>query len=170
MEKSSLSETMPRGAPPWTASEVGVADFILQYGTPYCPEQDDYSVEIPFADPVKAGKNTAIYNAHSYHTKMPPQGIVPYLEHYTRPGDVVLDPFCGSGMTGVACILTGRRAILNDLSPAAVHLSWNHTQPCDPEALKAGFARIEDSVSDFFASAYQTTHSDGSRGRVHWTL
>ena len=37
--------------------------------------------------PIKAGKNTAIYNAHSYHTKVPPQGIVPYIQHYTEPGD-----------------------------------------------------------------------------------
>ena len=41
-------------------------------------------------------------NAHSYHTKAPPQGIEPYIAHYTNPGDLVLDPFYGSGMTGVA--------------------------------------------------------------------
>jgi len=29
----------------------------------------------------------------------------------TRPGDIVLDPFCGSGSTGVACINEGRRFI-----------------------------------------------------------
>lgn len=119
---------------------------------------------------VQGGRNSALYNAHSYHTKVPPESIVPFIEHYTRPGDVVLDPFCGSGMTGVACALTGRRVILNDLSPAAIHLSWNHTQPCDPEALKAGFARVEAAVSEFFSQAYRTLHSDGSPGLVHWTL
>jgi len=30
---------------------------------------------------------------------------------YTQPGDVVLDPFMGSGTTGVACLKTGRRFI-----------------------------------------------------------
>ena len=29
----------------------------------------------------------------------------------TNPGEVVLDPFCGSGTTGLACIRTGRRFI-----------------------------------------------------------
>ena len=48
----------------------------------------------------KEGKNDPIYNAHSYHTKVPPRGIIPYILHYTRPGDLILDPFCGSGMTG----------------------------------------------------------------------
>lgn len=30
---------------------------------------------------------------------------------FTDPGDIVLDPFCGSGTTGVACIRLGRRFI-----------------------------------------------------------
>src|SRR5262249_4865259 len=89
-----------------------------------------------FEDALVAGtRNTELYNAHSYHTKVPPEAIVPFFEHYTRPGDVVLDPFCGSGMTGVAAALAGRRAILNDLSVAATHLSFNHTRPCDHQKL-----------------------------------
>src|SRR6201998_3006239 len=85
---------------------------------------------------VPGGRNSTFYLAHSYHTKVPPEAITPFLEHYTKVGDVVLDPFCGSGMTGLAAALSGRRAVLNDLSPAAVHLSWNHTRPCDAELLE----------------------------------
>lgn len=33
------------------------------------------------------------------------------IEQATKPGDVVLDPFCGSGTTGVACLRLGRRFI-----------------------------------------------------------
>ena len=84
---------------------------------------------------VMAGKGTAAYNAHSYPTKVPPEAIEPFLEHFTQPGDVVLDPFCGSGMTGVAALRRGRTAILNDLSPLAVHLAYNHTTPCNPDDL-----------------------------------
>ena len=39
--------------------------------------------------------------AHIYHTKVPHKAILRYILHYTRPGDVVLDGFCGLGMTGV---------------------------------------------------------------------
>ena len=70
---------------------------------------------------------------HSYHTKVPPQGIEPYIEHYTRPGEVILDPFCGSGMTGVAALKLSRSIILNDLSPAAVHIAYNYCAPVDME-------------------------------------
>jgi DNA modification methylase len=118
-----------------------LADFIKKHATPYDPETDAYR-RPPFARPVKAGKNSPIYNAHSYHTKVPPEGIVPYIEHYTNPGDLILDPFCGSGMTGVAALMTGRYAILNDLSPAAVHIARNYTTSVDIKALEREFKRI----------------------------
>ena len=119
---------------------------------------------------VAGGRNSPFYLAHSYHTKVPPEAIEPFLRHYTKPGDVVLDPFCGSGMTGVAAALCGRAAILNDLSPAAVHLAWNHTRPCDPQALTDGFAAVESRVADRLRRLYRTVHTDGQPAYVHWTL
>lgn len=119
---------------------------------------------------ISGGRNSAFYLAHSYHTKVPPEAILPFIEHYTKPGDVILDPFSGSGMTGVAAALSGRRAILNDLSPAAVHLAWNHTRPCDPDALAEGFAVIDTRLSKQFACLYRTTHTDGSPALIHWTM
>lgn len=109
-----------------------------------------------FARHVDAGKNTPVYNAHSYHTKVPYQGIIPYIEHYTAPGDLVLDPFCGSGMTGVAAMLSGRDAILNDLSPAAVHIARNYTTPCDPAAFEDAARDLLASLADYQETLYGT--------------
>ncbi|TEU16814.1 MAG: DNA methylase [Anaerolineales bacterium] len=133
-----------------------LTEFIRKHATPYDPATDTYR-RPPFAQPVKAGKNSPIYNAHSYHTKVPPEGIVPYIEHYTNPGDLVLDPFCGSGMTGVAALMTGRHAVLSDLSPAAVHIAYNYTTPVDVEALKREFERIKAAVKEEFDWLYGTT-------------
>jgi DNA modification methylase len=136
-------------------SQQDIAEFIRLYVKPYDPITDDYR-RPPFASPVKAGKATAIYNAHSYHTKVPPQGIEPYISHYTNPGDLVLDPFCGSGMTGVAALMNGRRVILNDLSPAAIHIAYNYCTPVDADALKREFERIKLAVKDEFDWLYGT--------------
>jgi len=133
-----------------------LAAFIAAHAHPYDPATDTYR-RAPFAQPVKAGKNTAIYNAHSYHTKVPPQGIVPYIEHYTEPGDLILDSFCGSGMTGVAALMSGRYAILNDLSPAAVHIARNYCTPVDVAALRAEFERIKAAAKEEFDWLYGTT-------------
>ena len=113
-----------------------IEDFIRENGTPYDEATDDYHRE-PFAADVSEGKNDPIYNAHSYHTKVPHKAIMKYILHYTKPGDIVFDGFCGSGMTGVAAIKCGqticaqnideaegeRKAILCDLSSAATFIS-----------------------------------------------
>ena len=39
------------------------------------------------------------------------------IEKYTNPGDLILDPFLGSGTTAVAAIRTGRRFIGMEISP-----------------------------------------------------
>ena len=92
-----------------------LAIFIARHATPYDSETDTYR-RASFAPSVKAGKNSHIYDAHSYHTKVPPQSIVSYIELYSDPGDLIIDPFCGSGMTGVAALMAGRHAIHNALS------------------------------------------------------
>jgi len=124
---------------------LSVTEFIAKHRRPYDPSVDDYDCP-PFAADIMEGKNDPIYNAHSYHTKVPPRSIIPYILHYTQPGDLILDPFCGSGMTGVAVQMCssppsdlleqfpelkeriGQRAcLLNDLSPAACHIALNYT-------------------------------------------
>jgi hypothetical protein len=69
----------------------------------------------PFAADVSEGKNDPIYNAHSYHTKVPHKAIMRYILHYTDPGDIVFDGFCGTGMTGVAAQLCGDRKAVEEL-------------------------------------------------------
>ena len=59
-------------------------------------------VSEPYASDVSEGKNNPVYNAHSYHTKVPHPAIMRYILHYTEPGDIILDGFCGTGMAGVA--------------------------------------------------------------------
>src|SRR5216684_999852 len=82
-----------------------IADFIKYYGRPYDPDIP-YSRE-PFAADVSEGKNDPIYNSHSYHTKVPHKAIMRYILHYSEPGNIVFDGFCGSGMTGVAAQMFG---------------------------------------------------------------
>ena len=161
--------------------------FLARHTTPYDPATDTYR-RPPFAAPVKASKATPIYNAHSYHTKVPPQGIVPYILHYTDPGDLVLDPFCGSGMTGVAALMCAhppsealrlvpdaqpgpRYAILNDLSPAATHIATNYCTPVDVEALKREFEQIKAVVEEEFDWLYTTTCDRcGGPATIHYTI
>lgn len=146
--------------------KTNVEKVVASYGRPYTPDQDTYE-RTPYDKSVEAGKNTPIYNAHSYHTKVPYQGIIPFIEHYTEPGGLILDPFCGSGMTGVAALLTPtgpRKVILNDLSPAAVHIARNYCTPCDVQELKKEFERIKAAAEDEFNWLYGTYHENPDTG------
>jgi hypothetical protein len=80
-----------------------IEDFIKHYGRPYDPDEK-YHRE-PFAADVSEGRSGLFYDAHSYHTKVPHRAIMRYILHYTEPGDVLFDGFCGTGMTGVAAQL-----------------------------------------------------------------
>ena len=90
-----------------------IEEFIKQYGKPYDPNVP-YSRE-PFAADVSEGKNDPIYNAHSYHTKVPHKAIMRYILHYSEPGDIVFDGFCGTGMTGVAAQMCGDKSVVESL-------------------------------------------------------
>ncbi len=174
-----------------------IGDFIREWEQekPEKPADRKYSRE-PFAADVSEGKNDPIYNAHSYHTKVPHKAIMRYILHYTEPGDIVFDGFCGTGMTGVAAQMCGdidqvrslgyrvdektgdiydsqaedptkpisklgaRKAILNDLSPAATFIAYNYNTPVDAEKFEREAKRILAEVEAECGWMYETQHVD----------
>jgi len=62
------------------------------------------------------------YSTHGlfrYFGKFPPPIATRLIEEYTNPGDLILDPMCGSGTTGVEALWLDRPAVLNDVNPLA---------------------------------------------------
>jgi len=90
-----------------------VSEFVSHFGERH--SAGEFYVRTPFTADVSEGKMDPIYNAHSYHTKVPHKAIMRYILHYTQPGDIVYDPFCGTGMTGVAAKLCGNRKVVESL-------------------------------------------------------
>lgn len=172
-----------------------LTDFVNHYGKPYDPAVK-YSRE-PFAIDVSEGKTDPLYKAHSYHTKVPHLAIVPSILHYTEPGDLVLDGFAGSGMTGVAAQWCGtapasfryqidvewrregkqtpqwgaRRVIVNDLSPAATFIAANYNLPFNVEEfVKAGKHLLQEAQLEI-GWMYETLHADGkTKGKIEYTV
>ena len=141
-----------------------IEEFIKENGTPYDETGDTYKVK-PFTEDVVEDKHDLIYNVHTYHTKVPPKAIVTYLEHYTNPGDLVLDVFSGSGMTGIACQTApsgSRNAIILDLSPYAAFLGANYNTPNDSKIIPE-LESIIDEIDRNLGSFYKTNHVVGGR-------
>ncbi len=155
-----------------------IEDFLKEQGKSCDEKTDNYHRE-PFAFDVSEGKNDPIYNAHSYHTKVPHKAIMRYILHYTEPGDVIFDGFCGTGMTGVAAQMCGspdsefkgkidkdmpyvmwgaRKAILCDLSPAATFIAYNYNTPVDVKEFEREAKRILEEVDKECGWMYETQH------------
>lgn len=134
---------------------AGLTEFVKKYKNPFDANTDQYHRE-PFADDVRSGKNSPIYTAHSYHAKVPSDGIKNFIKHYTEEGDLVLDPFCGSGMTGVASLQLNRRPALIDLSPAATFIAYNYCTPTDVTELVLETKGFIDEIHEEFAWLYET--------------
>src|SRR3979411_2657300 len=60
----------------------------------------------------------------SYHGMFPAKLVHYFVQRYTQPGDLVLDPFSGRGTTTLQARVEGRRTISNDLS----HLAFIRTK------------------------------------------
>lgn len=133
----------------------------------------EFEVKEPYASDVSEGKNNPIYMAHAYHTKVPHPAIMRYILHYTQPGDIVFDGFCGTGMTGVAANLCGsienvnalnlknakvgvRHSICSDLSPIASLISASYNARFDVKAFQRKAESILQQVDDELGWMYET--------------
>ncbi|MBT1707293.1 hypothetical protein KK062_03625 [Fulvivirgaceae bacterium PWU5] len=158
--------------------------------------QENFHVDEPYASDVSEGKNNPIYNAHSYHTKVPHPAIMRYILHYTQPGDTVFDGFSGTGMTGVAAQLCEnpdpetkyviekefrdsglgspvwgpRNAILGDLSPVASFISYNYNTSTDNYVFEDQARYLLNEIETECNWMYETKHTNGSKGIIDYTL
>ena len=129
--------------------------FFTQHATPYNSDTDTYDVS-PFSKPLKAKKSNAIYNLHTYWSKKPHDAIGHYIRHYTQPGDIVLDPMCGSGSTALATLMAGRKAVAVDYSPAATFITRNYCTPVSLAVFESAYSRLERSVKDTMEWLYRS--------------
>ena len=63
------------------------------------------------------------YKIHPYYTKQPSNVVGEYIRHFCPEGGLVVDPFCGSGVTAVEALTNRRRTICLDLDPLAAFIT-----------------------------------------------
>jgi DNA modification methylase len=134
----------------------------------------------PYTENIIESVNNEIYRAHTYHTKVPHPAICRLLLHYTRPGDIIIDTFAGTGMAGVAARkcdgndkelkyrfihefgiideneIGARKAILNDLSPIAFHISKTFNSNFDINILDEVIEKFKKSLELEISKLFKT--------------
>jgi hypothetical protein len=62
------------------------------------------------------------FGVHGYFTKQTWNVVAEYIKNFSQPGDLILDPYGGSGVTAVEALINDRRAINIDINPLAIFL------------------------------------------------
>jgi hypothetical protein len=187
-DEAVLAMSLP---PAYTACPNPFLKDWLKDPMPAMDGEKPYADPGPFTTDVSVGKGNLFYKAHSFPTKVPHPAIMRFILHYTRPGDLVLDGFCGTGMTGLAAQACGepdsqvrreievemgevqwgaRRAVLQDLSPSATFIAAGLNVPIDVRAFDRRSREILDEFEARWGWMNQTVHRDGRPARIDYTV
>ena len=98
-----------------------------------------------FIEPFKR-KSKIHYGFHGYFTTQPFNVVAAYINHFSKIGDLIIDPFCGSGVTGVEGMKLNRKVFVSDLNPFAIFLTKAKCEYVDINKLTDIFKKIENEI------------------------
>ncbi len=103
-----------------------------------------------------AKPHTSMYLMHKYWARKPHNVVSEYIENYTKEGDIVLDPFCGSGPTPIEAIKLGRKGVGIDLNPISTFVTRMTAMPADINLIKKTFEEIKADCENEINEMYKT--------------
>src|SRR4030042_4639688 len=98
--------------------------------------------------PIVAKSHTSMYLMHKYWARKPHNVVAEYIKTYSKPNEVVLDPFSGSGVTAIESLKLNRKAIAVDLDPLANFITRCTLLPVDLTEFSKVYRRIEKKVKE----------------------
>ena len=111
-----------------------------------------------------AKPHTPMYLMHKYWARKPHNVVSEYIENYTKEGEIVLDPFCGSGPAPIEAIKLGRKGVGVDLNPISTFVTRMTSQPIDVNQIKKIFedikASCKDEINELYATKCKKCNSD----------
>lgn len=99
--------------------------------------------------------HTAMYVWHKYWSRKTWNVVGEFIKHYTREGDVVFDPFAGSGVVAIEAVRNKRRAIVCDLNPTASLITDLTLRPVKLVAFQESYDRIREKVRKKVEELYE---------------
>jgi len=101
--------------------------------------------------------HTAMYVWHKYWSRKTWNVVGEHIRAYTKPHQVVFDPFAGSGVVAIEAARNKRRAIVCDLNPAASQITELTLRPVSTLKLREAFERVRERAQKPITALY-TVH------------
>lgn len=100
--------------------------------------------------------HTPMYVWHKYWGRKPWNVVADYIKTYSQPGEIVIDPFSGSGVTAIEAIRHKRKAIAIDLNPVATAIIRSTVTHVEPQLILNSFKKVEAKVKAKIQALYTT--------------
>jgi len=100
--------------------------------------------------------HTPMYNWHKFWSRKTWNVVGEFIKTYSKEGEIVFDPFAGSGVVATEALKNKRRVIICDLLPVATEISRLTIKPISENELFDAFKRVESSVKDKILNLYKT--------------
>ncbi|MHC1600413.1 MAG: DNA methyltransferase [Candidatus Methanospirareceae archaeon] len=111
---------------------------------------------------------TGIYGMHKYWSKKPYNILQDFILRYTKKGDIVIDPFCGSGISITESIFTGRKAVGIDINPSAIFIAKQMFSKIPTKLIQDEFTILESEIKDKINSLYDVWRGDAKFIGTHF--
>jgi adenine-specific DNA methylase len=120
-------------------------------------------------DGIRAKGHTPIYKFHKYFARRPHNVFEYLIESYTREGDLVLDCFCGGGVTVVEGVRASRRVVGVDANPLAVFVTESQLTLVQRSEYEKHIGDIQIEFAELVADWYTTEcRKCGDSAEVRW--
>jgi len=110
----------------------------------------------PIDHAVIAKPHTPVYKMHRYFARRPWSVFRALIEHYSNPDSIILDPFCGGGVTVIEGLRLDRKIIGVDINPLATFITRMEAVDVDLDELDDAFEQVETACRDKVESLYMT--------------
>lgn len=107
---------------------------------------------------IRRGSSKNLHGLHPYPTRFTPEVPASLIQALSRPGETVLDPFCGSGTTLLEAVRLRRHAVGVDISPLAVLIAkvkCTRFNRRDEQAIKGSLAWATSIVAGFYGETHR---------------
>jgi 16S rRNA G966 N2-methylase RsmD len=138
----------------WTKLEIFLSpnsfhvgkNFVYEPESSYVTAQSFNYKTRPLLEEIPVKKRAAKrhFGVHGYFTKQAWNVVAEYIKNFSKPGDMIFDPFGGSGVTAVEALMNNRKAIHVDLNPLSVFMVTALITPVKHKDLIDAYDRVKE--------------------------